>query len=122
MCKLIDMLKTFPAYLIIAPGKRLAHKPHGWAPASFMPGSGFGMPSGGQLAIQSSLGIVTELAAILFQPAPTPIRDIAFFQIEDCNALMVSEVQLTRLTRDDSGISLIFGSTATKMLQMSGPA
>ena len=82
MCKFIDILETFPAYLVFAPGKRLADKPHGWAPVSFMPKS-FGMPFGGQHAIQSSLGIVAELAAILFQPAPTPLRDIAFFQVED---------------------------------------
>ena len=31
----------------------------------------------------------------------------------------VFEGRLTRLTRDDSGISLIFGGTATKMLQIS---
>ena len=46
-------------------------------------------------------------------------RNLFCFVIIDGGKHMVSESRLTRLTRDDSGISLIFGGTATKMLQIS---
>ena len=96
----LDMLKTLPAYLMFGSGERLPSKIHGWAPASFMPRSGFGMPEGCHRAVQSSLGIVAMYAALQFEPSPVPLRDIAFFQVEDDK----SWYRLTNLGyREDNG-------------------
>lgn len=81
MCKFLDMLMIFPAYLMFAPGKRLADKSHGWAPASFM--NGIALPPRGPLAVQSEIGLGAKFEALRLELPQGPYPMATFFLVEE---------------------------------------
>ena len=104
MSAFLSMVKTFPAYLMFAPGPRLSQKNYSWAPASLMSVRGFPALKNPQanLAMQSNLGLILRLPALRLPRICTPLRDIAWFEMEvDTNMY-----RLTNLgAREDEGQS-----------------
>lgn len=84
MSVFLSMVKLFPAYLMFAPGPRLQQEKFRWAPASLMPPHGFGLRKDPQdlLAMQSTLGLVVELPALMLPRTEIPLRDLAWFEVE----------------------------------------